>query len=86
MRRERKHFAPGGARWTNGCRSSALSFVAAQLRALDQESFLYLFLNLAGSAILAVLAFLERQWGFLLLEGVWALVSLLSIIRQALRS
>ena len=39
----------------------------------------YLVLNFVGSAILAVLAFIDQQWGFLLLEGVWALVSLWSL-------
>jgi hypothetical protein len=51
---------------------------------LDQSSRLYLVLNLVGSAILAVLAWYEEQLGFLLLEGVWALVSawgLLQVLR-----
>jgi hypothetical protein len=55
------------------------AFAAAQRGALSTDSRLYLLLNIAGSAILAVLATLERQWGFLLLEGSWALVSAWSL-------
>lgn len=43
---------------------------------MDPRSRVYLVLNLVGSAVLAVLAWEERQWGFLLLESVWAAVSL----------
>lgn len=59
------------------------AFALSQARRLAQTSLPYLLLNVAGSAILAVLAGLDRQWGFLLLEGSWALVSLLSLGRLA---
>ena len=58
-----------------------LAYGAAQFGFLDQHSRVYLVLNLVGSAVLAVLAWHEEQWGFLLLEGVWALVSLWGLIR-----
>jgi hypothetical protein len=54
-------------------------FAAAQAGRLSIESASYLILNFVGSAILAVLAWIDQQWGFLLLEGVWALVSLWSL-------
>jgi hypothetical protein len=55
------------------------AYTAAQAGVLDQHSYLYLALNVVGSAILAVLAALGQQWGFLLLEAVWTLVSLWSL-------
>jgi len=51
------------------------AFAAVQFERMRSNSRVYLALNLVGSAILAVLAWVESQWGFLLLEGVWAIVS-----------
>lgn len=55
-------------------------FALAQLGVLDQKSRRYLILNVIGSGVLAVDAVVEQQWGFLLLEGIWAIVSTISII------
>jgi hypothetical protein len=60
------------------------AYAAAQLGVWNQRSRIYLVLNLVGSAVLAVLAWHEEQWGFLLLEAVWALVSLGGLL-QVLR-
>ena len=64
------------------------AFVAAQKGWLKQRSALYLLLNFVGSTVLTAAAIAGSQWGFLLLEGVWALVSgagLLAILRSDLR-
>ena len=58
-----------------------IAYGAAQFGAMDQHSRLYLVLNLVGSVILAGLALYEQLWGFLLLEGVWAVVSLWSLVQ-----
>ena len=58
-------------------------FAGAQFGWLSQRSYTYLVLNLFGSAILAWLAWEDEQWGFLLLEAVWAVVSLWGIVQLA---
>jgi hypothetical protein len=57
-------------------------FILTQSNLLDASSSLYLVLNLAGATILAVLAFQGQRWGFVLLEGVWALVALAGLIMR----
>lgn len=58
-----------------------VAFTAAQFGAMDPRSRIYLMLNLVGSIVLTVLAWRERQWGFLLLEVAWALVSAHGLLR-----
>jgi len=43
----------------------------------------YNILNAAGSAVLAYVAFKPFQIGFVILEVVWALVSIYALIRPA---
>lgn len=62
-----------------------IAYVAAQLGVLRPAAVSYLVLNLVGSAVLAADAWWGRQWGFVLLEGVWAVVSLGGLV-VALRS
>ena len=50
-------------------------FMAAQFGRLPVTSTMYLVLNLAGSAVLTGVALAAEDWGFFLLEFVWALVS-----------
>jgi hypothetical protein len=57
------------------------AFVLSQWRVLDTRSLAYLAPNAGGSAVLAVDAWLGGEWGFVLLEGTWALVSALGVAR-----
>ena len=58
-------------------------FILTQVGRLTPSSLAYLVLNLVGSTVLAIDALLGAQWGFLLLEGVWAAVSAIYLIRLA---
>ena len=60
-------------------------FAAAQFGRLSPRSRPYLVVNLLGSAVLAGLALHSGDWGFLLLEGVWAVVSAVGLLRSLTR-
>lgn len=51
-------------------------FAAIQFGRLTTSSLTYQMMNLFGSGTLTVIAVLHQEYGFILLEGAWALVSL----------
>jgi hypothetical protein len=59
-----------------------VAYAAAQTGRWSTDAWLYLWLNFFGSLILAVLAAISENWGFLLLEGVWAIVTAHSLIKR----
>jgi hypothetical protein len=61
------------------------AFALAQFRVLSPSSFAYLLLNLVGASALAADAYHERQWGFFVLNGVWTLVSAVSLALRTRR-
>ena len=57
------------------------AFVLAQLGRLTTASLIYLVLNFLGAGTLAVVAAIDGDVGFLLLEGVWCAISAFSIVK-----
>ncbi len=57
------------------------AYGANHLGYMGPERRIYSIVNLFGSTVLAIVAAIEKQWGFLLLEGVWALISAWSFVR-----
>jgi len=58
-----------------------IAFLCAQRGLLTPSSRVYLALNLVGSGVLSVIAAGQMQYGFLMLEGVWAVVSAMGLLK-----
>ena len=57
------------------------AYLGIQRRWLRSDERLYHALNFGGASMLAFVAVVDRQWGFILLEGVWALAALPGLLR-----
>jgi NADH:ubiquinone oxidoreductase subunit 6 (subunit J) len=56
-------------------------FAAQQLRRLDAATMTYQSLNFVGGACLWIAAAAARQYGFILLEGTWTIMSAYGVWR-----
>lgn len=50
-------------------------FLLAQVDRVNTVGYRYLLTNLVGSGAMTVTAVIAGEWGFVFLEGTWALVS-----------
>ena len=57
------------------------AYAGHQFGFIDRTQAAYNWMNLIGSMVLAVIAYEAQQWGFLLLEGAWAAISVPPLIR-----
>ncbi len=58
-----------------------VAFVALQRRWWASQAPIYLWFNLVGAVLLGVVAVADRRIGFIIIEVVWAWVSLLALVR-----
>ncbi|MDT8340021.1 MAG: hypothetical protein RQ751_00795 [Longimicrobiales bacterium] len=58
------------------------AYVANQRGLLGPRDPAYNVLNLAGALLLLWVALVDWRWGFILLEAVWALVSIPPLLRR----
>ena len=60
-----------------------IAYVASQAGRMRTTSAMYNLLNFVGSGFLAWVAIHDRRWGFIILEVVWALVSIPPLVKAS---
>ena len=57
-----------------------LAFSLNLMKRISQDSLAYIFLNFVGAAIACCASVLLNYWPFIILEGIWMVVSVISLI------
>lgn len=71
---------------TSGAILCLIAYAGLQLKWMDPNKALYNLLNIFGSGILFYVAFRPFQAGFVIMEFVWALLSLFAFCKALLKS
>ncbi len=66
-----------------GALAILLPFALLLFGRMGRRERMYLWLNLVGGVLLTIDAALERQWGFVLLQAVWAAVAGWGLVSRA---
>lgn len=68
---------------TSGVSLILLAFLLLQLKRVSATNTAYLLMNAVGAGLAAYGSFLIKAWPFVVLEGVWALVAVISLVNAA---
>lgn len=69
---------------TSGVSLILLAFLLLQLKKVSAVNTAYLLMNAVGAGLAAYGSFLIKAWPFVVLEGVWALVAIISLVNASL--
>ena len=59
-----------------------IPFAALSLKKMEAKSFSYNILNFIGALLLTITAFVNKQYGFILLESIWSVIGLIGLIKS----
>jgi hypothetical protein len=63
-----------------------LAFFGHTFKIISGDSLLFFTLNLVGAGLACYASYLIRFWPFVVLEGIWTVVSLIGIIRVMMKN
>ena len=58
-----------------------VAYAAHQTKKMEADTIVYQLLNFAGGTCLCITAIESRQYGFIMLEGTWAVVAAWALVR-----
>lgn len=58
-----------------------LAYALMQLGRLPSQSYRYQWANVIGSFLMTIVATINREYGFILMEGIWCLTSTYGLLR-----
>ncbi|MBL7996131.1 hypothetical protein JNM05_12230 [bacterium] len=59
-----------------------LAFFLNVFKKISFDSYTYILLNIAGAAISGYASYLIDYWPFVILEGTWALVAIVALLKK----